>query len=371
MYKIPFYRHSLNDEDIEEVVKVLKSPNLTTAEKNEEFELLFCRYLNVEYCLTVNSCTAGLHLAILSLDLKDDEKVLVPAISFMASANAVLMANKNVVFVDIDPETGLMDLNRVEDMLKKDKKIKVIMPVHLYGQLVSPKDLLYLKEKYGVYIVEDSAHCIEGERDGYKPGFGDFACFSFYATKNITCGEGGAITFHDKKFLEKIKLLRLHGLDRRRHRILYDMELLGWKYNLTNFQSAMLITQLKRIDLLWKRREEIYKKYYNVFSKMNIKMPKIYGKSAYHLFVIFIENRDEFINKLLNMGIEVSVHYPKPIPLLKFYREKFGYKEEDFKNAVWFSSHVLSLPFYPSLKDEEIEYIIETIEKLIPYYLQD
>ncbi|MEO0202519.1 MAG: DegT/DnrJ/EryC1/StrS family aminotransferase [candidate division WOR-3 bacterium] len=368
MFKIPFYRHNLNDEDINEVVKTLKSPNLTTAEMNEEFEFLFSKYLNVEHCLTLNSCTACLHLSILALDLKNDEKVLVPAISFMASANAVLMANKNVIFVDIDPKTGLMDLNIVEDILKKDSKVKVIMPVHLYGQIVSPKDLLYFKQKYGVYIVEDSAHCIEGERDGYKPGFGDFACFSFYATKNITCGEGGAITFHSEKYLKKLKLLRLHGLDRSKHKILYDMELLGWKYNLTNFQASMLITQLKRIDLLWKRREEIYKKYYEAFSKIGIKMPEIYGKSAYHLFVIFLENRNEIMNELLKRGIEVSIHYPKPIPLLKFYREKFGYSEDNFKNAVWFSKHVLSLPFYPSLKDEEIEYVIETVKFLTNRY---
>ncbi len=360
-YKIPFYRHSLNEEDIKQVVEVLNSPYLTSGEKNEEFEHLFAKYLNVGYCLTVNSCTSALHLSILALDLKEDEKVLVPAISFMASANAVLMANRKVEFVDIDLETGLMDLNRVEDLVKKDRKIKVIMPVHLYGQMVSPKDLLYLKDKYGVYIVEDCAHCIEGERDGYKPGFGDFGCFSFYATKNITCGEGGAITFHDEKFFQKLKLLRLHGLDRSKHGILYDMELLGWKYNLTNFQSAMLITQLKRIDDLWERRKEIYARYYDAFSRIGLNMPKITGKSAYHLFVVFVNSRNEVMRKLQEKGIEVSVHYPKPIPLLKFYREAFGYSDNDFPNAVWFSEHVLSLPFYPSLKEQEIEYVIESV----------
>jgi UDP-4-amino-4-deoxy-L-arabinose-oxoglutarate aminotransferase len=363
--KIPFFRHSLNDEDIEEVIRTLKSPYLTSGNKNEEFEELFSSYLNVKYCLTVNSCTSALHLSILALELNYDEKVIVPALSFMASANAVLMANREVIFVDIDKETGLMDLNMVEDLIKKDRKIKAVMPVHLYGQMVSPKDLLFLKEKYGIYIIEDCAHCIEGERDGYKPGFGDFACFSFYATKNITCGEGGAIVFNNEKFLEKLKLLRLHGLDRRKHKILYDMELLGWKYNLTNFQASMLITQLKRIDKLWQRRKEIYETYYNAFKNLNVNMPKIYGKSAYHLFVILVKNRNEIMEKLIENGIEVSVHYPKPIPLLKFYREKFGYNEYQFKNAYWFSNHVLSLPFYPNLKNEEINYVIDVLSSLL------
>jgi len=361
LYKIPFYKHSLNNDDIQEVVKVLNSYQLTTGEKNYEFEKMFSDYLNAKFCLTVNSCTSALHLSILALDLKDDEKIIVPSLSFMATANVVLMANKKIVFCDIDKETGLIDLNIVEDLLKKDKKIRAIIVVHLYGQMVSPKDLLYLKEKYGIYIIEDCAHCIEGERDGYKPGFGDFACFSFYATKNITCGEGGAIVFNNEKYLEKLKLLRLHGLDRRKHKILYDMELLGFKYNLTNFQSAMLITQLKRIDILWNRRKEIYERYYNAFKNSNIKMPKIYGKSAYHLFVILIENRNKVMNELEKRGIEVSVHYPKPIPLLKFYKENFNYNENDFKNSLWFSEHVLSLPFYPNLKDEEIDYVINNV----------
>ncbi|MCS7245034.1 MAG: DegT/DnrJ/EryC1/StrS aminotransferase family protein [candidate division WOR-3 bacterium] len=361
-YKVPFYRHSLNEEDIQEVVKVLNSPNLTTAEKNEEFESMFSKYLGVNYCLTVNSCTAGLHLSILALNLKPDEKVIVPAMSFMATANAVLMAKREIVFVDVDRETGLIDLNMLEDKLKKDSKIRVVIVVHLYGQMVSPKDLLYLKEKYGFYLIEDSAHCIEGERDGYKPGFGDFACFSFYATKNITCGEGGAIVFNDSNYLDKLKLLRLHGLDRRKDKILYDMELLGWKYNLTNFQSAMLISQLKRIDKLWERRRQIYEKYKGELEKLSIKMPKIYGKSAYHLFIIFIENRNEIIKKLNDMQVEVSIHYPKPIPLLKFYRENFKYNKSEFKNALWISEHALSLPFYPSMSNEDMSYVIDALK---------
>ncbi len=370
--KVPFHRHHINDEDIHAVVQALKGQFLTTAERNEEFERLFASYLGVPYTLTTNSCTSALHIALRMCGVERGDKVIVPALTFMATANAVVHAGGIPIFVDVDRKTGLMDLDALEHALKKYKP-KVVMPVHMYGQMVDMHELDELRNRYGFRIVEDSAHSIEGMRKYIKPGqIGDFACFSFYATKNITCGEGGAITCKTKEDYLRIKLLRLHGMTvdaKARHVRFahYDMEFPGYKYNLTNFQASMLITQLSRIEQLYERRKELALKYYQAFGEISFpELIKEEGtRSAFHLFGVLVEDRDAVAKSMFEKGIGVSAHYSKPVPLLAWYRRNFGYTEKDFPNAYYISQRILTLPLYPTLTYDEQEFVIETLKNLL------
>ncbi len=370
--KVPFYRHSIGDEEIQAVIEVLKSPFLTTAEKNEEFESLLADYLGVRHTLTTSSCTAALHLALLSLEIGEGDRVAVPALTFMATANVVIHAGATPVFIDVDPETGLMDLNHLEDIARRGK-IRAAIPVHIYGQMVDMEALSELSERYGFHIIEDAAHSLESTRKGIRPGqVSRFACFSFYATKNITSGEGGAIAFNDSTYYERLKRLRLHGMSlsaKERHGkfVKYDMPEPGWKYNMTNFQAAMLIPQLRRIEELHDRRAAIVRRYHRAFG--SLAFPRIIEeegtRSAYHLTGILVENREEIAREITRRGVGVSAHYPTPIPLLKWYRETFGFRRGMFPNAEHIADRIITLPLYPSLTDEEQEYVIETVKEVV------
>lgn len=374
---IPFYKHSITKKEIKAVIQTLKDPFITTGPKNKLFEHLFSKYLNVKFTSTLSSCTAGLFLTLKAWNISKDDKVIVPTLSFVATANVVLHTQATPIFVDSSPKTGLLDLNQVEDLLKKHKNIKVIIPVHLYGQMVDMKGLRYIADKFGVKILEDSAHCIEGERDGIKPGqLGDSASFSFYATKNITCGEGGAIATNNEELYEKINILKLHGLTKNAYQRYQrfteiDMIELGYKYNLTDIQASILIEQLKRIGKLWEKRRKVYERYKKLLSGLPIEFPEIEEgvKHAYHLFVIFVPKnlRDNLINYLQDNGIGVSIHF-KPIHLMSYYRKVFGYKEGDFPVAEDIGSKAISLPFYPSLKFSEQKYVAEVIKRFFEKY---
>jgi len=256
------------------------------------------------------------------------------------------------------------------------KKTKAIVPVHLYGQMCDMRKIRALADKYRLVVIEDAAHAIEAEREGIKVGkLGDTACFSFYATKNITSGEGGAITTHKKKTADLLKMLRLHGIDKSaidrytksyRH---WDMPLLGWKYNMDNIQAALLIGQLQRIDELWSRREKIWSMYEDAFFNVNgIRILKTVSDSRHsrHLFTILVNphKRDSILDLLQKKGVGVAVNY-RSVHLLSYYRKKFGYKNRDFPVAEDIGKRTISLPLYPGLKDAEIEYVIKTVMDVV------
>lgn len=372
--KIEFYKHNIGEEEIKKVVEVLHSIFLTTGQVVYEFEDKFSHYLGCKHTIGVTSCTAALHLALLAYGIGPGDEVITTPISFIATANAILHVGANPVFVDVEPETGNINAELIEGAITK--KTKAIIPVHLYGQLCDMKKLKEIANKHDLKIIEDCAHCIEGERDGVRPGqLSDAACFSFYATKNITSGEGGAISTNNSDIAEKVKRLRLHGMTKgaeERYAGKYqhwDMDILGWKYNMDNIQAALLLNQLERIEERWKRREEICRRYEEAFKNIDgLNFPKVLpnSQSARHLFSIWVDPnmRDKVMWSLQEKGIGVAVNF-RPIHLMRFYRERFGYKENDFPVAESIGSRTISLPMYPRLKHEEQEYIIDTVKNLV------
>jgi dTDP-4-amino-4,6-dideoxygalactose transaminase len=372
MKKIEFFRHSIDREDRARVGRVLRSIFLTTGKEVEEFEEKFSRYTGLNYTAGLTSCTAALHLSLVALGIGPGDEVITTPMSFCATANAILHAGAKPVFVDVDEETGNINAELIESTLTN--KTKAIIPVHLYGQMCDMKKIRSLSEKYHLKIIEDAAHAIEASRDGIRVGrVSDAACFSFYATKNITSGEGGAVCTGKKKLADSLKMLRLHGINKgaaERYTKLYrhwDMPVLGWKYNMDNIQGALLIGQLGRIEDLWMKRERIGNLYEEELRTINgitlLKtLPKV--KHARHLFTVLSPpaERDSLLRALQAHDIGVAVNY-RPIHLLRYYRKEFGYKEGDFPVAEEIGRRTLSLPLYPSLKEREVRYVVKVLKK--------
>jgi len=370
--KVEFFKHSINNQDIARTSKVLRSIFLTTGREVAEFEKKFASYLGAEDTVGVTSCTAALHLSLLIL-LKPGAEVITSPMSFCATANAILHAGGTPVFVDVEEETGNINADLIEAAITK--KTKAILPVHLYGQMCDMVKIKKIADKYGLAIIEDAAHSIEASRDGFRPGaLSDAACFSFYATKNITSGEGGAIAAGRKR-AEILRMLRLHGIDksaidrytgRYKH---WDMPVLGWKYNMDNIHAALLLGQLKRIDKLWKRRDEIWITYEGAFTGIKgLRLLKTVDRSrhARHLFTVLVkpERRDAVLHKLQERGIGVAVNY-RPIHLLNFYRAAFNYREGDFPVAEAIGNSTVSLPLYPALKERSVSFVIKSLKSLL------
>ena len=368
--KVEFYRHSLGEAEKRAVGEVLDSLFLTTGPRTREFEAAFARYLGVPTCIGLSSCTAGLFLVLKHWDLGPDDRVVVPAMTFIASANVVRHVGAQVAFCDVDRQTGLLDLNAVEGMLKRDTRVRAVMPVHLYGQMVDMKGLRGLAERHGVRILEDSAHCIEGERDGVRPGkLGDAAAFSFYATKNLACGEGGAVATGDAGLADYLAISRLHGMSKsalHRHERYehWDMDFPGYKANMCDIQAALLLPQLARVDALWQRREAIARRYESAFDAAGVEYPRTVPgvRHARHLFTIWAPDgtRDRFVTLLQERGVGVVVNY-LAVHLRHYYRETLGCREGDFPAAEMIGSRTLSIPFYPGLTDAEVDYVIQVV----------
>lgn len=371
--KVEFFRHNIEDEDINRTAEILRSVFLTTGEAVAKFEEAFASYLNSEDSVAVTSCTAALHLSLLSLNIKPGDEVITTPTSFCATANAILHVGGKPVFVDVEEDTGNMNADLIEAAITK--KTKAILPVHLYGQMCDMTKIKKIADKYRLIVVEDAAHSIEASREGFKPGMlSDAACFSFYATKNITSGEGGAIaTGKDRGDI--LRMLRLHGIDKsaidrytKRYQH-WDMPVLGWKYNMDNIHAALLIGQLARIDRLWQRRDKVWKTYEDELAGIKgVRLLKTVGNSrhARHLFTILVnpDKRDVMLHELQEKGIGVAVNY-RPIHLLKFYREAFGYKEGAFPIAEDIGKRTISLPLYPQMNDEEADYVTEVLKSIL------
>jgi dTDP-4-amino-4,6-dideoxygalactose transaminase len=372
--KVEFYKHNIGQGEISKVSEVLNSIFLTTGSVVQEFEDKFCKYLGCKYTVGVTSCTAALHLSLLSHNIGPDDEVITTPMSFIATANSILHAGARPVFVDVEPETGNMNAALIESSITE--RTKAILPVHLYGQMCDMRKIRDIAYRHGLAVIEDAAHCVEGERDGVRPVQTSLAaCFSFYATKTITSGEGGAIATNDINIFEKLKLLRLHGMSKgaaeryEKKYQHYDMELLGWKYNMDNIQAGLLLNQLDLIEERLKRREEICRRYEEAFRDLeDVGFPRVLGssRSARHLFTIWVDSkrRDDIIRKLQDEEIGVAVNY-QPIHLMKFYREHFGYRRGMFPEAERIGEMTVTLPLYTKLTDEEVEYVIEGVKSAI------
>jgi len=368
--KVEFYKHNIGQADIDNVIKVLNSLFLTTGETVKEFEDRFCRYIGCKHAVGITSCTAGLHLALRAYDIGSGDEVITTPMTFIATANSIIHAGAVPRFVDVEPATGNMDVNLIERAITP--KTRAIMPVHLYGQMCDMKSIRAIADKKSLHIIEDAAHAVEAERDGVRVGaLGDAACFSFYATKNITSGEGGLISTNNEDIAEKLRKLRLHGMSKGaadRYTGKYehwDMEMLGWKYNMDNIQAALLLNQLERIEEYWRRREDICRRYESAFSNVpNITLMKVLdgSKSARHLFTILVppESRDTVLDRLQDRGVGVAVNF-RAIHLLTYYRRTFGYQRGSFPAAEKIGDSTITLPLYPKLTDEEVKYVIRCV----------
>jgi dTDP-4-amino-4,6-dideoxygalactose transaminase len=370
--KVEFYLHNLGPDEKQRMLDVLDSVFLTTGEATYEFERKFSEYLGVPYTIGVMSATAALHLAMLAFDIGEGDEVITTPMTFIASANAVMHAGATPVFVDVEPGTGNLDASKVEAAITP--RTKAILPVHLYGQLCDMRALRAIADKHGLKLIEDSAHAVESLRDGVRPGqLGDAACFSFYATKNITCGEGGAVTVHTKEKADLLRKLSLHGMTKNaadRYRGAYqhwDMDTLGWKYNLSNVLAALLISQVPKMDAWCARREAISRRYEEAFSRLpGIDFPRVVPgtQSARHLFTIWVDpaKRDATLARIQALGVSVAVNF-RAIHLLSYYRERFGFRGGEFPVAENIGNRTITLPLYPRLTDEQVSYVIDSVAK--------
>lgn len=371
--KVEFYRHNLGREEIKECLKVLGSLFLTTGKYVDDFEKTLAEYLGTPYAVGLTSCTAALHLSLLAAGVGKGDEVITTPMSFVATSNAVCMANAKPVFVDVEKETGNIDADLIEKAI--NKRTKAILPVHLYGQMVDMKKIKALAKKYNLAVIEDAAHALEAKRDGIRPGQISFgACFSFYATKSITSAEGGAFGTNSGDVAKMVKKLRSHGItselaQRIRTGIkTYDVDVLGWKYNMDNLQAALLLHQVKKIEKLWQKREEIAKMYRKAFSKLGIKMPLEYKNSKHgrHIFPIWVnpKKRDRVLEFLNKNGVGAVVNYPA-IHLFSFYKKEFGFKEGMFPNAEEIAKRTISLPLYAKLTKKEVDYVIKIVSQAV------
>ena len=395
---IPYGRQNITEEDIQAVIETLKSDYLTQGPKIAEFEEAFSKYVGSKYAVAVSNGTAALHLCTMALNVQEGNKVITTPITFAASANCVRYCGGEVVFADIDPKTYLLDINKVNELLKASPKgtYKGIIPVDFAGRAVDLEAYRDLANEYDLWIIEDSCHAPGGyfmDRDANKQHcgngkFADLAIFSFHPVKHIACGEGGMITTNDKKLYEKLLQLRTHGIvkDESKYKntpkfaigldesripnpeSLYpgwymEMQDLGYNYRLTDFQAALGISQLKRADEGLAKRRAIAATYLKAFKGKEF----IKGQSgvveghAYHLYVLEVENRLGLYNYLREHNIFAQIHYI-PCHLMPYYRE-FGWKEDDMPNAEKYYKQCISLPMYPTLTEEEQFFVIEKINE--------
>lgn len=373
---VPFYRHDLGEAELDMVREVLAQPILTTGEYVERVEKLLADYLGLPHSLCVTSCTGALHMSLLALGIGPGDEVITTPMTFIATATSILETGATPVFVDVEPTSGNLDAAKVEAAITP--RTKAIMPVHLFGLMCDMRVLRAVADRHGLAIVEDAAHCIEGIRDGVRPGeLGDTACFSFYATKNLTCGEGGALVARDNALHEKLRLLRVHGMtkiaaDRAREGYSHwDMVLMGWKYNMSNIEAALLLPQFNRLGAKLKERESLARQYSNLLAEVpGIRLPtQSTGPDdvhARHLFPIWVDGgrRDEVVAELQRRKIGVVVNY-RAIHLLKYFRETFGFKPGDFPVAEAIGDATLSLPFYPSMSARQIETVVSHLHTIL------
>ncbi len=370
MERIEFYKHNIGPDEIASVTTVLESLFLSTGSVVGDFETRFAAYLGAPIVVGLTSCTAALHLALLAHDIGPGDEVITTPMTFVATANAILHTGARPVFVDVEPETGNLDARRVEAAITP--RTRAILPVHLYGQMCDMRALREIANRHSLVVVEDAAHALEAERDGVRPGqLAEAACFSFYATKSITSGEGGAVSTASATVADQIRKLRLHGMDlgaadrytkRYQH---WDLDYCGWKYNMDNIQAALLIPQIRRIEERWERREAISRRYEAAFSKVpGLGFPTVVpgSRSARHLFTIWVapERRDEILWKLQDKHVGVAVNY-RAIHLLRYYRAVFKTREGMFPVAENIGQRTISLPLYPMLTDTEVEQVIDAV----------
>lgn len=378
-HNIPYGRQHITDEDIQAVVKTLKSNWLTQGPAVEAFEKAFAEYTGAKYAVAVSNGTTALHLSVLALNLQPRQKVITTPITFAASANCIRYCDADVVFVDIDPDTALLDINKVKSLIESHPKgaFAGIIPVDFAGYPVDLEAFRDLAKEHDLWIIEDACHSPGGWRKDSKGqqqncgsgAYADLAIFSFHPVKHIACGEGGMVTTNDRELYEKLLILRTHGITKDPDLLnenhggwYYEMQTLGYNYRLPDLNCALGLSQLQRADAGIKRRLEIAAIYDEALRDLPLKtMQAPEGIShAYHLYVIQTEKRKELYDYLKSYGIYSQVHYI-PVHTMPYYKS-LGWEKGMMPNAEAYYEKCLSLPMYPSLTKKEQKFIIQQIK---------
>ena len=365
--QIPFHKPHITQKEIDNVIDIMRSGWLTMGPKTIEFEIAFKKYIGSQFSISVNSATAALHLALNAVGIKKNDEVILPTNTFIATAEAVVYIGAKPILCDIEANYHNIDINLIESLITP--KTKAIIPVHFGGHSCEMDEIIRIAKQYNLKIIEDAAHALPSLYKNKKIGtFSDAVCFSFYATKTLSTGEGGMVTTNNKKIAKKVSLQRLHGINgdawkryERNNDWYYEVIDLGYKYNTTDIQSAIGLVQLEKLEWMRDERKMIAEKYKNAFAgKLNFINEDNNNESSWHLFVIKIGNRDELHQKLKEKGISTSVHF---IPIHKhpYYKKRFSFNNRDYPVANRVFEQSLSLPIYPGLGEMEVEYIIKYV----------
>ncbi len=374
--KIEFFKHNITDNDIALTNQVMRSVFLTTGPMVEKFENRFSEYLGISEAVGLTSCTAALHLALLKHGIGPGDEVITTPMTFVATATAVLQTGATPIFVDVCPKSGMI----LPEMVKAavTEKTKAILPVHLYGRMADMAGLSKVAQEYNLVLIEDAAHCIEGVKDGARPGqLSDAACFSFYATKSMTCGEGGALACKSTEDGSWYRSARHHGITKNasdRYTKKYehwDMVEMGWKYNMDDIRAALLIQQINRLNDYRQRRQNLETLYRELLMDIDgfdfMDPPQKNEISGHHLFTTLVPkkvSRDQVIEKMEENGIGCAVNY-RALHTLTYFKEKFGYKPEDFPIANEMGNRTITLPLYPKLSEGEVRIVCKTLKKVM------
>lgn len=376
---ITFGSPLLGEEEIDEVVSSMRAAWLGTGPKVARFEEAFKAYKQAPHAAAVNSCTAALHLSLLASGVQRGDEVITTPMTFCATVNAIIHAGATPVLADIDPLT--LNIDPAEILRRITPRTRAIVPVHFAGRPCDMDAILDIARHHGLKVIEDCAHAIETEYKGRKAGtMGDFGCFSFYATKNITTGEGGMILAREEADIQRVKRLALHGLSADAWRRFSDagykhyyVAEAGFKYNMMDLQAAIGLHQMGRIESGWQRRGEIIRRYNEAFAGLPLGLmapPTAHEIVARHLYVVRVDSartgisRDAFLEAMTAARIGVGVHYLS-IPEHPYYREHFGWRSEDYPHAHALGHEMVSLPLSAKLTDAEVDRIVESVRSIL------
>jgi perosamine synthetase len=358
----PYGHQCIDDNDVAAVAETLKSDFLTTGPKVSEFEKTICKYTGAKYCVAVSNATAGLHIAALAANFKPDDEVITSPITFLSSANCARFVGADVVFADIDAETACIDPEETKKRITQ--RTKGIVAVHYAGQSCDMEKIAAIAKEHNLVVIEDAAHAMGSDYHDTKVGcckYSDMTVFSFHPVKTVTTGEGGAVTTNSAELYEKLCAFRAHGIYREKDypAHYYEMRELGYNYRMTDFQAALGISQMAKLDKFKTRRRAIVD-YYNKKLELPHLVEREYSTACFHLYPVLVENRDDFFTKAHDLSLGVQVHYI-PVHTQPYYRQ-FGYNWGDYPKAEEYYKHTVSLPLYPALTDDDLDEIIRRIK---------
>ena len=376
---VPFARPAIGDEEVREVLATLESGWLTTGPRVKLFEQRFAEYTGARHAIALNSCTGALHLALVAAGIGPGDEVITTPLTFCATANVIVQVGATPVFADIDPVTMNLDPSAAEAAITP--RTRAILPVHFAGRPVDTRAFRAIATRHSLTLIEDAAHCVEGIAQGDRIGTtADFTCFSFYATKNVTTGEGGMLTTGSSEAAAGIRIAALHGMSRDawsryagRGAVEYDVVMPGFKYNMMDLQAALGLHQLARVEANLKIREAIWAKYDAGLTSLPLTRPApiaLGSRHARHLYTVLVDreacgiDRNGLANALAERGIATSIHF-RALHLHSYYARQFGFRRGQFPNAEMISDRTLSLPLSPSMTDRDVRLVIDQTRDIV------